>query len=191
MKYKTIMLDINGYSRLAEAKEALGKRMGITLSFNDMILELVSKNPDFLNIDDGMKDYISGFVDAMKGFDYVVGVLLFGSVAKESFGEHSDIDVLVLTKPGGKGHLAEIMDKASGNKEGGDKLMERGLPSLISPVILSVDDLKTFRPFYLDLADYGVVLYEKGHILSDFIYGIRRMRHKRESINNAEVLVWG
>ena len=49
MKYKTIMLDVNSYARLADAK---GRRwagmLGVSLSFNDLILELVSKNLDFL-----------------------------------------------------------------------------------------------------------------------------------------------
>lgn len=190
MKYKTIMLDVNGYARLADAKEALGRRMGVSLSFNDLILELVSKNLDFLDIDDGLKSHIAKFADRARELDYVLGILLFGSVAKETSGENSDIDILVLVKPEGKGQLTRMMDIAASLKDDEAELMKKGLPSLISPVLLSVDELEKFRPFYFDLADYGVILYEKDHLLSDFVYETKRIKHKRELINNTEVLVW-
>lgn len=190
MKYKTIMLDVNSYARLADAKAALGRRMGVSLSFNDLILELVSKNLDFLNIDEGLKSHIAKFADKVRALDYVLGILLFGSVAKETSGEHSDIDILVLVRHGGKGYLAKLMDIAAGLSEDESELMKKGLPSFISPVLLSVDELRKFRPFYLDLADYGVILYERDHFLSDFIYETKRIRHKRELINNTEVLLW-
>lgn len=191
MKYKTIMLNLNSYSRLASAKDTLSKRLGIGISFNDLILELVSSRLEFLDINDELKGYIGRFVDRIKGLDYVLGALLYGSAAKGAYNEYSDIDVLVLTKQTGKGHLAELMSIAASMKEDAGKLMDKGLPSLISPILLSVEDLKTFRPFYLDVADYGVVLYEKEYVLSDFIYKIKKIRHKRELINNAEVLTWG
>jgi len=190
MKYKTIMLNVDSYVRLADAKAALARRMGVSLSFNDLILELVSKNLDFLDIDEGLKSHIAKFADKVKELDYVLGILLFGSVAKETSGENSDIDVLVLVRPGGKGHLAKLIDIAASLREDESKLMEKGLPSFISPILLSVDELRKFRPFYLDLADYGVILYEKDHLLSNFIYETKRIKHKRELINNTEVLAW-
>ena len=82
------------------------------------------------------------------------------------------------------------MDIVARLSEDESELMKKGLPSFISPVLLSVDELRKFRPFYLDLADYGVILYERDHFLSDFIYETKRIRHKRELINNTEVLLW-
>ncbi len=191
MKYKSIMLDVKTYSRLAEAKETLEKKMGGRVSFNELLLELASRDLEFLGIDDLLKRYIRAFTNKVTELKYVVGVLLYGSVTRGTCGQYSDIDIMVLTNQKGSNSFFELVDIAGSLKEDFRKeLMEKKLPSLISPVVLSDDKIKNFSPFYLDLADYGIILYEKNGSLSDFIYSVKKIKHKREMIEGIEVLTW-
>jgi predicted nucleotidyltransferase len=190
MRYKTIMLGIDSYAKLARAKEAFRKASGLKLSFSDIILELISKNLDFLPIEGELKAFIKKFVDGISASEEVEGILLFGSVAKGTYDKYSDIDILVVTKHK-KGKMLEKLLAATKSLKGdSEKLMSLNLPSLINPIILDESDLKRFRPFYFDFADYGVILYERGGILSDFTSSLKRLKHKREIINNVEVLTW-
>lgn len=190
IKYKSVMLDINGYSKLAEAKTMLSRKMGVSLSFNDLVLELVSRRFEFLNVDASLKNYITKFADRIKCLDYVFGAILFGSVARETFTENSDIDILILTERDMNNKFSRLMDITRSLKEDERALMEKGLPSLITPIFLNIEDTKIFRPIYFDIVDYGIILFEKGNFLSDFMSTIRKVKHKRELINNVEVLTW-
>lgn len=191
MEHKTVMLDAGSYARLAHAKAELRRRSGLKISFNDVINELVGRNIESLSIDNMLKRYITEFAEKAGSLEYVLGVLLYGSVARNTFGKYSDIDVMVMTKTHSWKQYEELRAIASElEKRHGASLFGRGLPSLISFVILDVDDLKKFRPFHLDLADYGVVLYERGGALRDFIYAMEGIKHWREHINGAEVLRW-
>lgn len=190
MKYKTIMLDVNSFAKLARAKEILRRKSGRKISFNDLVMELMANRLEFADIEDALKDLITRFIEKIAELDFVQGVMLFGSVANGTYNEYSDIDVLIVTKSGGKGEMGRIMAIASSMKDEERALMERRLPSLISPMVLDTKDLETFRPLYLDLADYGIILYEKGHLLSDFISTLKKKAHRREQEGNVEVLTW-
>lgn len=184
------MLDIGSYAKLSEAKKALRKRSGLKLSFSDIITDLIIKRLEFLRVEEELKAYLRTFVAKMSAVPEVEGVLLFGSLAKGSYNQYSDIDILLVVD----GKRWEVFEKATskgkilGEERG--RLMELGLPSLISPIVLDENDLKEFRPFYFDFADFGVILFERNNVLSDFIYSIRRIKHKRQIVNNVEVVTW-
>ena len=178
MRYKTIMLDADSYAKLAKVKSIVRKRLGRKVGFNGAISELISSRFEFLDIDEGLKDFISKFAEKISAFPFVRGVMLFGSVAKGAYNEYSDIDLLILTESKKGEDTAKIIRTITGMREESYRLMDRNLPSLVNPVFLHADDIKAFRPFYLDLADYGVILYEKGHQLSDFVYSLKRKREE-------------
>lgn len=190
MKYKTIMLDADSYAKLAKVKAVMRKRLGRKIGFNGAISELISGRFEFLEIDDELKGFISRFAEKASTFPFVLGVMLFGSVAKGSYNEYSDIDILILTRSKKGEDMDIVMKTIAGMKDEGYRLMDRNLPSLVSLVFLDLKDIKAFRPFYLDLADYGIILYEEGHLLSDFVYSLKRKKHVRENIDNVEVLTW-
>ncbi len=190
MKYKTVMLDLATYSRLAEAKSKLKQKMDVNLSFNEFFLELISNRLDLLDVDEKLKDYVANFADGLRELDHVLGAILFGSVAKGTHTQYSDIDILVLTEGGERNLFDEIMVVADGLKEYGITLMERGLPSLISPLILGIDETSILRPIFFDIVDYGIILFEKQGSVSSFRSSIKKIRHRREKINDMEVLTW-
>lgn len=184
------MIDANTYSKLSRAKETLQGRLGVKLSFGDLFIDLMSQRIDLLSIDILVKKLIRKFTHLTVGSGLVTGILVFGSVAKGTYDKASDIDILVTVK-GNKSKALEailsITEKLDSDRE---LLMKEGLPSLISPVILGEEDMKTFMPFYFDLADYGILLYEEGTILSDFLYRAKFKKHERIFIDNTEVLSW-
>lgn len=190
MKYKTVMLDMESYAKLSDAKRALRKKSGLKISFRDLILDLIGRRLDFAPVDDRLKIYIERFVAEMSRLESMEGILLFGSVAKCTYNEYSDIDIVVLVRHGKVNAIRKALTAVKSMKKEGGKLMELGLPSLINPIVLDLDDIKAFRSFYFDFADYGIILYERGAVLSDFIYSLKWKRHKREFVNNVEVLTW-
>jgi len=189
MGYRTIILDNESYAKLSKAKEALRKKTGRKLSFGETITDLLNKRPELLPLNDELRSYISKFASVVSETSGVTGILLFGSVAKGAYNENSDIDIMVLAKQNSK-ILKKTIDAISSLKAESDDLMRTGLPSLISPFIIYEDELLSFRPFYFDLADYGIILFEKNNVLSDFIYSVKRVTHKRELLESSEVITW-
>jgi predicted nucleotidyltransferase len=187
-KHKTIMLDLESYNKLLSAKDAASRKSGRNLSFNAFILELVSRKLDFLDIDDSLRRYLIRLAARLASISHIDGVLLFGSVAKGSYKENSDIDILILTKDGGGYH--EVMKVINSLRVEADGLSDKGLPSLVCPILIGMQDTKRFRPLYLDLADYGIILYERESALTDFINSVSRTKHERTFENGVEVLTW-
>jgi predicted nucleotidyltransferase len=190
MRYKTIMLDINSYAKLASAKEVMRKKSGLKLSFEDLILDLIGRKLDLSPIDDRLKGYIERVTVAISEIEGVEGILLFGSVVKGTNNEYSDIDIAVVARRDKWQTFKKVSEAMKALKKERLKLMSLDLPSRISPVILDQEDLKAFNPFYFDLADYGIILYERGNSLSDFMNSMRWKAHKREIVNGIEVITW-
>ncbi len=190
MKYKTIMLNIVTYAQLAKAKAIMRKKLGKKIGFNDTISELISGRLEFLEIDEKLKDFIARFAENSGAFPFVKGIMLFGSVAKGTYNEYSDIDLLILTKSKKSEDTGKIMKIITDMKGEAYELMDKGLPSLLNPIFIDANDIASFRSFYLDIADYGVILYEDGNSLSSFIYSLKRKSHTRENMNGVEVLTW-
>jgi predicted nucleotidyltransferase len=184
------MIDVNTYSKLSRAKETLQDRLGVKLSYGDLFIDLMSRRIDLLSTDISVKKLIQEFARLSVGSGFVTGILVFGSVAKGTFEKSSDIDILITVKGNKSAALEAILSITKTLESDRELLMKEGLPSLISPVILSEEDMNTFRPFYFDLADYGIIMYEEGTILSDFLYRMKYKKHERFLIDNTEVLTW-
>ena len=190
MKYKTIMLSLTGYTKLAHAKKVFSERAGSEMSFNEFVSDTLCNKIDFLEMDEKLRSYIIEFADRVNSLDAVCGVLLFGSVAKGEYSENSDIDILVVMRPGAKEILAKIMTIALEMRKEGLTLMAANLPSLIDPVVVSESDIAEFRPFYFDIADYGVILHEKERTLTDMTSAFKKRKHNRQKVDGMEVLTW-
>ncbi len=187
-EHKTIMLDLKSYRKLSIARDVAGRRRGRGLSFNAFILELVSRKIDFLDIDDQLKRFLMGLSGRLSTLGYVKGIMLFGSVAKGSCNGNSDIDLLVVTKDGsGYPGIAKVID---GTRADAMALSDRDLPHLVCPVVMGADNMGGIKPIYFDLADYGIVLYERESVLTDFVDRVSGIRHKRSNVDGVEVLTW-
>ncbi len=190
MKYKTIMLDMQLYARLSSAKSVLSSKGKRELSFGDFLKELLANRMDILNIDPRLKHYIARFSEELRRLPYVQGAILFGSVARESFTENSDIDVLVMVDDLASGLMAEITGITRSLDIEAAELMAAGLPSMISPIFLTEKEVEPIRPIFFDIVDYGFCLFEKNDKISRFRFSVNRVKHRRELLNDVEVLTW-
>jgi predicted nucleotidyltransferase len=184
------MLGTNSYNKLASAKRAMRKKSGMKLSFEDLILDLISRKLELAPIDDRLKRYIEKAALQISNIEGVEGILLFGSVAKGTYNRHSDIDIAVVTSGKKWDALRGVLAVSKSMQKEGYELMDLGLPSLISPVVLDLKDTKSFRPFYFDIADFGIILYERGKVLMDFVNSMRWKSHRREVVGGVEVVTW-
>lgn len=192
VQYKTILLNTDTYNLVSSAKKRLSEKLHRKLSFGDLLNEIIGKSIELVGMDEGLSSYIKSFCELLEGEEYIRGILLFGSVAKGAgYNKYSDIDLLVIVSDGR--YAAAATDRMHKIKkqlrrcEG--NLISSQLPTFISPVVLEEKELKRFRPIYLDFLDYGIVLFERQGVLTDFLNEMRKIRHKRE-FKPYEVLRW-
>ncbi len=190
MRYKTIMLDTNSYAKLASAKEAMRRKSGLKLSFEDLILDLIGRRLELSPIDGRLKRYIEKAAFEISELDGIDGILLFGSVAKGTYNKDSDIDLAIFTKSKKLDVLEKVMSIKGALSNEAISLMKLSVPHSLSPIVLDREDAKTFKPFYFDLADYGIILYEKANAVSKFIDSMKWKKHRREVVKGAEVITW-
>ena len=192
MKYMTILLNADAYGRVSRVKKKVEERLQHKLSFGDLFNEVFGKNLDFLDLDDELRNYVKYFCERLQEKSYVLGILLFGSVAKgHGYNKYSDIDMLVVVSS--RADVGKVMDYIHEIKKEmhvrKHKLISKQLPTFISPIVLEENSLETFRPIHLDFLDYGVVLFERRNALTDFLNGLRGIKHRRD-FKPYEVLTW-
>ena len=135
--YKTILLDENSYNEIKAAKEYLSRQMEKTISFSYVVDRLIGRKMMLLQLQDEILQYITAFVSVMQKYNDVLGILLFGSVAKRTYGKFSDIDMLVVVQnsPGKYFDLAH--EAISGLSSFREKLSKISLFLYLSPTVIS------------------------------------------------------
>ncbi len=190
MRYKTIMVGTKSYARIASAREAMRRKSGLKLSFEDIIMDLIDRRLELSPMDDRLKRYIEKAALEISELDGIDGILLFGSVAKGTYNKNSDIDLAIFTKSRKLDILESVMAIKGSLGSEAISLMKAGLPHSLSPIALDRGDAKAFKPFYFDLADYGIILYEKADSVSKFIDSVKWKKHRREVVKGVEVITW-
>ena len=110
----------------------------------------------------------------------LVGVLLFGSVARGDWNESSDMDLMIVLDrlvEGRRGTLREILKVKSdlrGMREYKEAVAKGFFPS-IEVYPLGMDEATRFRRMYLDALTEGIVLFEK----DEFLHGLKDSFRKR------------
>ncbi|VVM06414.1 hypothetical protein MAMC_01061 [Methylacidimicrobium cyclopophantes] len=112
----------------------------------------------------------------------LLGLLLFGSVARGNARFDSDLDLLVIAErlaPRRKERFAAFRGEAVRPlEEAREALFARGYPAEISWVFRSPEELREGAPFFLDLPEEGEILWEREGFVSEFLRRIRRMRQR-------------
>ncbi len=189
-RYRQMLVDEEAHARLNEAKAVLGAAAGRRFSAGEVIEELVGRKVRYLKLPAEVRRYINSFVSIAASDRHVVGILLFGSVAKGNFGKYSDIDVLVVTDSG-YDDLDRIDAMVKAAESARKPLVEGGIFLNMMPLILPASELSRFRPIYIDFLEDGIVLFERDEALTGFLNDVRRsVDFERLVINNQTVIKW-
>lgn len=190
-KLKQMLLDESTVMEVNEAKEFLSREIGRRATSKDVIEEFVGRRLRFLRLTKEVRDYINGFVDLITRKEKVMGIMLFGSVARGLYRKDSDIDVLIAIRGNAISCIDEIEESIDGVEELRSPLVQMGFYLRIRPLILSLEDLKIFRPIYLSIVDEGVILFERRDALTNFMTDIKRnINWRREIAEGGVVLKW-
>jgi predicted nucleotidyltransferase len=130
-------------------------------------------------------------VSQLSSKNEVLGIVVFGSVAKQSANPNSDIDLFILVKKKTPG-IFEYIEATLRNSESTffKSLSDHSQPIYISPAIFGLRELDSFRPIFLDIVDYGMVLYERPPYLSNFLKKYESLPHRREYSESGEMVSW-
>lgn len=103
----------------------------------------------------------------------LVSIVVFGSVARGTFKEQSDIDLLVISEKFPK-KIADRIDLFV------DKTfeisMEHGVN--ISVIPLKIVEAQSTQPIYLDMAYEGIILYDKNNFMEKKLIELRKKLEK-------------
>lgn len=188
--YKQTLLEENAYKTLVDAKTIMRAEFGRKVTFSDVINEFIRRKVNFLKLDQDIQNYILAFVDAAKQDKDILGIMLFGSVARGTFNSYSDIDILVVVNESVLDNFYKIERILKDINPTREKLLDKGLHLYISEVVLKKDDLTSFRPFYISLLEEGIILYEKNRVLSEFLSSLNKIKYKWVKVGNNMVLEW-
>ena len=189
-KFKQTLLTEEAYSELSEFKQIIEQITGRRSSFTEVIKQTAGKQLTLLKMDQDIKNYIMRFVDLIDENPHTLGVILYGSITKNSFSKFSDIDLAIITDSKFIEYQEYLNLKRREVNSYQDILIKRGLSLFISPLILMPADLEVLNPLYFEIADYGIVLFQRGNTVPEFLDKIAKIKHKRKNTKSGEMLVW-
>ena len=190
-KFKQTLLTEEAYYQLKEAKELLRKLTRRNVSFTEVVQRFVGKQLVMMGLDADVKDYIAAFVDKITLNRHTLGIILFGSVAKRTFTKFSDIDVAVITDSNFLDYLEYLNKEIKEIWNYQDRLIKKGLSLYINPLIITKKDIQKLNPIYFDIADDGIVLYQRENTVSNFFESLEKIKHKRINTASGQILTWG
>ena len=190
-KLRQLLVDESTLRELKSAKQLLSIASGRRATSRDVIEEFVGRRLRFLLLKRELRDYISGFVDKISRNEKILGVMLFGSVARGTYWKESDTDILIAVR-GRAIDIIEEVEEAIDEVEGlRIPLVQSEFFLRIRPLVLAEDDLKLFRPIYLSIVEDGVILFERRETLTNFTYDVRRnVEWRKEIVEGEVVLKW-
>ena len=187
--YKSILLTEDTYNKLKQLK-SMQETESQKANFNSIINRLVSAEYVIAVLDKDLKNYLLRFIEKTKEFKEVLGVALFGSVARGTYHKYSDIDLFIVISNKTPAIVERLYSVRSELHEYEDMFLKKDLYLYVSPVIVDVEELNKFRPLYLDIAREGIILFEKEEVLSDFFKKMNRIKSSYEFIEGIRVMKW-
>ena len=153
-KWKQTLLKEDSYSRLKQISDIYAKNLGVRKSYGDIIKEMAEEKLALLLLPEKAREYLYEYLHEILKGDNVMGVRLFGSIAKMKWNRFSDIDLFIAIKS----DPVKFMDKTDeiDNKlyYMQKELFKEGYGFYISPLIVNLESLKIFKPIYLAACFY-------------------------------------
>ena len=128
------------------------------------------------------KDYLefleSLVVRVLEGFwDKLVSLVIFGSVAAGQARAESDVDLLIIAEDLPERYSDRLRlwrEIVAGLEYERLRLWrEKKLYPLIDPILLTPSEAERIQPFYLDLLEYAVIVYDRDGFMQRVLEGLR------------------
>ena len=188
-KRSPLMVDTVTYTNLNAYRSYLQKEWNRRVTFNETIAELLHAPSFIIKADKSIISYLDAIVSSLCTSENILGIVLFGSVARNNFSQFSDIDALIVSNQGFLQSL-DLVEQTIGKLEPlrKDLLVSKGNFLNISPLILKLPDLEELHPIFFDIAKQGIILFERSRIITNFISRIRKIKHERN--DETDMIQW-
>ena len=189
-KWKQTLLKEDSYSRLKQISDIYAKNLGVRKSYGDIIKEMVEEKLALLLLPEKAREYLYEYVHEIIKDDSVMGIRLFGSVAKMKWNKYSDIDLFIVLRS----DPVKFMDKTDEidnklyylQKE----LFKEGYGFYVSPLIVDLESLKIFKPIYLEIVLCGITLFDRKDTISNFVNNIKKTIKYHPYSNGGGTIEW-
>ncbi len=187
--YRAVMTKESLYNKLLVARNNLSSLTKSNCSISDVLQYMLQRTLLSVDLDKELMAYILKTVKIVSQDKDVQGIALFGSIAKNNYNNSSDVDFFIVVDDDYDytNKLWEVRKKLLPAEE---SFIKEGKYYRFSPLVVSKAGLSRTIPLYFDIADYGIILYEKNSILTDFFSRIRTLPHKRRIMPAGVELKW-
>ena len=188
-KRNPLMVDPITYTNLDAYRNYLQIEWNRRVTFSETIAELLRTPLFFVRVDQNIRSYLDAFVSILCRSENILGIVLYGSIAKKNYSKFSDIDTLVVSNLSFLSSL-ELVEQTVNKLEPlrRELLVSNGNFLNISPLILTPPDLEEFHPIFFDIVEQGIILFERGRIIANFISRIRKIKHERN--DEMDMIQW-
>lgn len=109
--------------------------------------------------------------------DRLISIVIFGSVAKDTFRPDSDIDVLIVAKDLPNGRIKRVSEFVENieNKLSEDIRMmaKNNIYPYISPIFKTIEEVKLGSPLFLDMTEDVNILYDRDNFFQNYISDLK------------------
>ena len=188
-KRNPLMVDPITYTNLDAYRNYLQIEWNRRVSFSETIAELLRTPLFFVRVDQNIRSYLDAFVSILCRSENILGIVLYGSIARKNYSKFSDIDTLVVSNLSFLSSL-QLVEQTANKLEPlrRELLVSKGNFLNISPLILTPPDLEEFHPIFFDIVEQGIILFERGRIITNFISRIRKIKHERN--DEMDMIQW-
>lgn len=130
--------------------------------------EVKNYKQKFKHILNQLKDYCVSYYK-----ERLISLVIFGSVAKNTFSPESDIDVLIILESKWSNYRA--YSEYFVNIE--EKLDKKGLYLEINPIFKSKDEINVELPYLWDTE--FIILFDRDNFFNNFILDLEKFKKKR------------
>lgn len=138
------------------------------------------------------RDLAAEYAELVKAHfgDRLVSLCFFGSVVRGEASPDSDIDALIVADGLPRDYGSRIRDtnrihESLKKRPAYRRLRSEGRSALISDIYLNQDEARSHPPILLDVADHGVIVYDRVEFLAEVL---REIREKLKMLGARKVL---
>ncbi|OWP57156.1 MAG: hypothetical protein B2I17_01900 [Thermoplasmatales archaeon B_DKE] len=188
---KTIAVENTVYAKLLKLKSTVNRIRGTSVTFSKLLEEAIRRPLGPLLIDSTLMAAVRHLIEQLSQHNSIHGVILFGSVAKGMCHAYSDVDLFILAERTDSETFDYVEKSARRTEiEFFDRLAGNKLPAYFAPFMCSLEEVGFLRPIFFDIADSGIILFDRNLVASDFVDRYTSLPHSRKFTENGEVLTW-